>query len=93
MKHPHIEHKDRFGEIIEPGDTIMRARHSEFDELVVERCTHKTIITDQLRLQTDRYDDTSWQYSNGKWTRIPGTGILKNIINITKLNQKLEKHD
>lgn len=45
-----IEHKDYFGEVIEPGDKILRAMHSELQTETVARLTPRAIFferTDQ----------------------------------------------
>ena len=41
------EHKDYFGEVIEPGDTVIRPMHSELQTEKVTRLTPKAIYFDR----------------------------------------------
>ena len=61
------EHKDYFGEVIEPGDTVLRPMHSELQTEKVTRLTPKAIYFDRdakhyngpLRISINRWWDTS----------------------------------
>lgn len=81
-----VIHKDRFGNPIEPGDTIIRSRNGSLQALVVERSTPKGIITKEgIRLNTDYYGGTwTWDNVTRKWNYQNKQGILDHIINKTK---------
>ena len=51
-----MEHKDYFGEVIEPGDKVIRAMYSELQTETVTRLTPKAIFferTDQWSIKRE----------------------------------------
>lgn len=81
----YVEHKDRFGNLIEVGDTILRPLWAHLHEEKVVKMTEKGIYIESHKLSFNKLTQ--------KFEKIPNTVRIdvliyqpsKNFINLTKL--------